>query len=149
MTAPIGFIGLGLMGSPVAGRLLTAHPIMVWNRSPAAVAPLAEAGGAVASSAVDVFAACRTVFMMVTDEHAVDDILAGAYLANTPQATITDVLKNARLVLGSARDRRTGLALMTASAQLYAEARGPGLGAEDMAAVITAYRARAAARLKE
>jgi 3-hydroxyisobutyrate dehydrogenase len=75
MTTSIGFIGLGLMGSAIASRLLTAHPLTVWNRTAAAAAPLAEAGASVASSPAEVFATCRAVFLMVTDEHAIDDIL--------------------------------------------------------------------------
>ena len=31
MTAPIGFIGLGLMGSAIASRLLTEHSLLVWK----------------------------------------------------------------------------------------------------------------------
>lgn len=75
MTAPAGFVGLGLMGSAIASRILTAHPLVVWNRTPGAAEPLAAAGASVAGSAAEVFARCRTVFVMVTDESAVDDLL--------------------------------------------------------------------------
>ena len=35
----IGFIGLGIMGKPMAKNLLKAgYPVMVWNRSQAATA---------------------------------------------------------------------------------------------------------------
>lgn len=71
-----GFIGLGLMGSAIASRLLTAQPLVVWNRTPAACEPLAAAGAEVARTAAEVFARCRTVFVMVTDEGATDDILS-------------------------------------------------------------------------
>lgn len=288
MTAPIGFIGLGLMGSGIASRLLTAHPLLVWNRTAAAAAPLAETGAVVASSAAEVFEACRTVFVMVTDEQAIDDILHDVDLADTTlvqmstvpprysealaarvaavggrfveapvsgsrqpalsgdligmlagkeavldeveplltpvcakvvrcgtppqamqmklavntflitvvtglaesfhfaethgldvallqgildagpmasfvsraksaalvsgdftaQAAIPDVLKNARLVVGSAREHGTAATLMDACARLYAEALALGHDAEDMAAVVAAYRARTA-RLNE
>ena len=41
----MAFLGLGLMGAPMAGRLLDAgHQLSVWNRSPAKAAPLEEAG---------------------------------------------------------------------------------------------------------
>lgn len=75
MTDGVGFIGLGLMGSAIASRMLRAHSLLVWNRTAAACAPLAEAGASVAASAAEVFASCRTVFIMVTDEVAVDDVL--------------------------------------------------------------------------
>lgn len=59
-----------------------------------------------------------------------------------PQAAIPDVLKNARLVVDAARQRRQAATLMDASTELYAEALALGHGGEDMAAVIAAYRAR-------
>ena len=71
-----GFIGLGLMGSAIASRILTTHPLTVWNRTASATVPLAEAGATVASSAADVFASCRTVILMVTDGQAIDDVLS-------------------------------------------------------------------------
>ncbi|WP_109209758.1 MULTISPECIES: NAD(P)-dependent oxidoreductase [Microbacterium] len=285
----IGFVGLGLMGSAIASRLLTEHPLLVWNRTPAAAAPLASAGAVVAGSAAEVFAACETVFVMVADERAIDEILgtadvggttlvqmstvspayskalaqriaaAGGWFVEapvsgsrqpalegkligmlagdgavldriepllapvcatvvrcgtppqamemklavntflitlvtglaesfhfaethgldirvlqqvldagpmasfvsrakadalvsgdfTPQAAIPDVLKNARLVVASARQRRTAATLMEASAELYAEALALGHAGDDMAAVIAAYRGRTSAMTRE
>ncbi|MFC8681959.1 NAD(P)-dependent oxidoreductase [Microbacterium ureisolvens] len=285
----VGFVGLGLMGSAIASRLLTEHPLLVWNRTPAAAAPLASAGAVVAGSAAEVFAACETVFVMVTDERAIDEILgtadvggttlvqmstvspayskalaqriaaAGGWFVEapvsgsrqpalegkligmlagdgavldriepllapvcatvvrcgtppqamemklavntflitlvtglaesfhfaethgldirvlqqvldagpmasfvsrakaaalvsgdfTPQAAIPDVLKNARLVVASARQRRTAATLMEASAELYAEALALGHAGDDMAAVIAAYRGRTSAMTRE
>lgn len=287
MMTGAGLIGLGLMGSAIASRLLTAQPLTVWNRTPRAAAPLEAAGATVAESAADVFGACRTVFMMVTDAHAIDDILrsvdrrmhdrtlvqmstippaasasiarrvtsaGGRYIeapvsgsrqpalegkliamlagddaaaldevaallepvcakivrcgavprasqmklaVNTflitlvtglaeafhfaethglderlledildagpmasfvsrakaaalvageyaPQAAIADVLKNADLVVASAVEHRTAAPLMAVCAELYAESLELGHGGEDMAAVISAYRARTA-----
>ena len=44
----IAFLGMGLMGSRMAGRLLAAHfEVAVWNRSPAACQPLIEQGATV------------------------------------------------------------------------------------------------------
>ena len=41
----IGFVGLGSMGSAMAGRLVAAgHDVRVWNRSPDSAAPLVDAG---------------------------------------------------------------------------------------------------------
>jgi len=279
-----GFIGLGLMGSAIASRILTARPLTVWNRTPTASRPLAEAGATVAESVAEVFTSCRTVVVMVTDGQAIDDVLSfdqrllrdrtlvqmstvtpeysealarrvtaagGRYVeapvsgsrqpalngqligmlagdeaaveeaaqllepacamtfrcgeppqamrmklavntflitlvtglaesfhfaeehglpadvlaeilgagpmasfvsrakANalvtgdfTPQAAIPDVLKNARLVVDAAEERRTAAPLMRESTQLYADALELGHAGDDMAAVIAAYRAR-------
>jgi nucleoside-diphosphate-sugar epimerase len=41
----LGFVGLGLIGTPMARRLLAAgYGLTVWNRSSAKAAPLVEAG---------------------------------------------------------------------------------------------------------
>jgi 3-hydroxyisobutyrate dehydrogenase len=284
MSRDVGFVGLGLMGSAIASRLLAAHPLTVWNRSGAARTRLARQGADVAATAAEVFDLCRTVFVMVSDENAVDEILldvdvrgttlvqmstvppaysaalaqrvqsaGGRYVeapvsgsrqpaldgrligmlagpaaalddveallapacakivrcgeppramqmklaVNTflitvvtglaesfhfaeehgldrrlleeilnagpmasfvsrakaaalvsgdfsPQAAIPDVLKNARLVVESAYDRAVAVPLMAECARLYDEADELGRGADDMAAVIHAHRARTA-----
>lgn len=286
MTDSLGFIGLGLMGSAIASRLQSRHPLVVWNRTRAATASLAQAGAEVADSAAEVFDRCSTVFVMITDESAVDEVLApvdlrqktlvqmstvppaysaalaarvtaagGRYVeapvsgsrqpalngaligmlagrpdaiddvaplldpvcalialcgkppqamlmklaVNTflitlvtglaesfhfaetheldvrlldqilgagpmasfvsrakaaaivagdfaPQAAIPDVAKNARLVVEAARENGNTATLMEACLSLYAEAEGLGHGADDMAAVITAFRARTGRR---
>ena len=52
----IGFIGLGKMGSAIAGRLLEAgHALRVWNRSPEPARRLAERGAQLAASAEEAF----------------------------------------------------------------------------------------------
>ena len=73
---PIGFIGLGLMGEPMALNLLRGGtPLMVWNRSPARMDPLAKAGGAVARDVEEVFQRCEVVILMLRDEEATDLVL--------------------------------------------------------------------------
>ena len=50
MTIPkkIAFIGIGLMGLPMAKHLLAAgHQVVVWNRTPAKAAALTDHGGVV------------------------------------------------------------------------------------------------------
>ncbi|MEV4084259.1 NAD(P)-binding domain-containing protein, partial [Nonomuraea fuscirosea] len=50
----IAFIGLGIMGSPMAVHLVKAgHAVAGYNRSPDKAKPLAEAGGRVAGSVAD------------------------------------------------------------------------------------------------
>lgn len=286
-TVEVGFIGLGLMGSAIAGRILTERPLLVWNRTAGACEPLVAQGARAAGSAAEVFQQCRIVVVMVTDERAIDDILrtaehllrgvtlvqmstvppaysaalaervaraggrcveapvsgsrqpaldgrliamlagdddavdevmpvlrpacaaihrcgappqamqmklavntflitlvtglaesfhfaeehglpaqllaeildagpmasfvsrAKAHALSTgdfsPQAAIPDVLKNANLVVDAARERLVAATLMEPSAQLYAEALALGHGGDDMAAVVSAYRARTAA----
>jgi 3-hydroxyisobutyrate dehydrogenase len=72
----VGFIGLGVMGEPMAGNLLRAGtPLLVWNRSPAKSEALREAGARVAASPADVFAQTRIVLVMLRDGAAIDAVL--------------------------------------------------------------------------
>ena len=81
MTAPrppIGFIGLGLLGQPMALRLARqGFPVVVWNREPERCAPLVEAGAVQASSPAHVAAQCSTVCLCVLDATAVQDVVFG------------------------------------------------------------------------
>lgn len=72
----IGFIGLGVMGQPMALNLVKAGAkLVVWNRSADRAEPLRDAGATVASSVEDVFAQARIVFLMLVNEAAVDMVM--------------------------------------------------------------------------
>jgi 3-hydroxyisobutyrate dehydrogenase len=72
-----GFIGLGVMGQPMALRLARAGtPLVVWNRTPARCEPLREAGASVAAAPAEVFRRARTVVLMLADDSAIDAVLA-------------------------------------------------------------------------
>ncbi|MFI5567074.1 NAD(P)-dependent oxidoreductase [Streptomyces sp. NPDC051740] len=72
----VGFIGLGVMGRPMALNLVRAGtPLVVWNRTRGRCAPLREAGAEVAGSAGEVFRKAGTVILMLADETAVDAVL--------------------------------------------------------------------------
>lgn len=80
-TEPIGFIGLGTMGEPMAFNLRKAGTrLVVWNRSSQKCEALAAAGALVASDPGDVFARCNTVILMMATGSAMDVVLA----RNTP-----------------------------------------------------------------
>lgn len=75
-SASIGFMGLGLMGEPMARNLLRAGtPLVVWNRTRSKCRSLEDAGAAVAETAAEVFARCETVILMLLDGPAVDGVL--------------------------------------------------------------------------
>jgi 2-hydroxy-3-oxopropionate reductase len=86
MPDTIGFIGLGVMGAPMARNLLAAgHPLVVHSRSPEPVEEAVEAGAERASSPREVGARAGTVILMLPDSPAVeavalgdDGVLAGA-----------------------------------------------------------------------
>jgi 3-hydroxyisobutyrate dehydrogenase len=77
--APVGFIGLGLMGASMAGHLLRGgHPLHVYNRSPARAEPLLAAGAQWHDSPGAVAAAADIVITMVGTPDDVEAIYLGA-----------------------------------------------------------------------
>lgn len=73
----VGFVGLGVMGQPMALNLARAGtPLVVWNRTAAACDPLRSAGAEVATRPGEVFDRADTVILMLADEAAVDAVLA-------------------------------------------------------------------------
>src|SRR2546423_9912055 len=74
--APVGFIGLGTMGEPMALNLVrVGTPLRVWNRSPAKSAILGKAGASVAKDAAEVFARSEVIIFMLVDGAAMDSVL--------------------------------------------------------------------------
>lgn len=71
----VGFLGLGRMGSAMAANLLRRTPLVVWNRTRSACDLLGAAGAAVAPAAADAFADAEVVFVMLSDEDAVESVL--------------------------------------------------------------------------
>jgi 3-hydroxyisobutyrate dehydrogenase len=70
----IGFLGLGVMGLPMARNLDRAGtPLVVWNRSAGRYAEIP--GASVATDPGDVLARCDTVLMMLQDDQAIDATL--------------------------------------------------------------------------
>ncbi|WP_324788100.1 NAD(P)-dependent oxidoreductase [Streptomyces sp. H51] len=72
----VGFVGLGVMGRPMALRLAHAGtPLVVWNRTPSRAEPLRAAGAEVATEAAEVFARAEVVILMLADDLAMDTVL--------------------------------------------------------------------------
>jgi 3-hydroxyisobutyrate dehydrogenase len=72
----IGFIGLGVMGQPMALNLTRAGTkLVVWNRSPAATEALRAAGAAVAETVDELFHRTRIIICMLVNEAALDSVL--------------------------------------------------------------------------
>ncbi|HJV81558.1 NAD(P)-dependent oxidoreductase [Noviherbaspirillum sp.] len=74
----IGFIGLGRMGTAIAGRLLRhGFDLAVYNRTPEKAADLAKAGARVATSIADVCGGRNVVITMLADDAAIDAVVLG------------------------------------------------------------------------
>src|SRR5690242_8535754 len=75
----VGFIGLGIMGKPMALNLLAAgHPLTVHSRSPGPVDAVVAAGAARASSAAEVAGSSDVTITMLPDTADVELVLTGA-----------------------------------------------------------------------
>ena len=74
----VGFIGLGVMGRPMALNLLRArHDVTVWARRPESAEPLVERGAAAAASPAALAGRCDVVFTMLTSTADVEQVLLG------------------------------------------------------------------------
>lgn len=72
----ISFLGTGLMGQPLATRLLQAgHSVTVWNRSIQKTRELAAAGAEVTDNPAQAIAAGKVVFTMLSDAAALREVL--------------------------------------------------------------------------
>jgi 3-hydroxyisobutyrate dehydrogenase len=82
MEQPVGFLGLGVMGQPMAGNLVRAGiPLVVWSRTSANCDAACAAGAVRAQSVDEVFDRCRTVIMMLATDAVIDTVLG----RGTPQ----------------------------------------------------------------
>ncbi len=80
MPETIGFIGLGVMGRPMAGHLLAAgHRLTVHNRTAARADDLVAAGATFAKTPREVALASMIVITMLPDSPDVEAVLAGEH----------------------------------------------------------------------
>jgi len=90
----IAFIGLGIMGSPMAVHLAEAgHQVAGYNLSPERTRPLVAAGGRAASSIADAVAGADVVCVMVPDSPQVQEVLTaedGVFAHARPGTLVID-----------------------------------------------------------
>jgi len=76
--AKLGFIGLGIMGKPMAGHLLKAgHEVSVYDLNPAAIQGLVSKGAAACKSTKEVAQKSEVIFIIVQDTPDVEAVLFG------------------------------------------------------------------------
>src|SRR5690606_25493300 len=62
-----GFIGVGLMGQPMAVNLARSEvPLKVWNRTPEKLEPAIAAGAVPVRDVEEIFASCEAIFLMLS-----------------------------------------------------------------------------------
>jgi len=71
----VGFLGTGLMGQPMAQRLLDAKiPVVAYNRTSSKLEPLKDSGAQTTDSAADAIAAADCVILMLADANAIRQV---------------------------------------------------------------------------
>ena len=87
----IAFLGLGIMGSPMARRLLAAgYPLTVWNRTASRAEPLRAEGASVAASPAEAVRDADVVITMLADPTAVREVVAGIARHLRPGTTLIE-----------------------------------------------------------
>jgi 3-hydroxyisobutyrate dehydrogenase-like beta-hydroxyacid dehydrogenase len=72
---PIGFIGLGVMGAPMASNLLrTGFELFCYNRSAPKLEEIVLLGGKAAPSLTELARRCPFVITMLPDDAAVESV---------------------------------------------------------------------------
>ncbi len=89
MTRSVGFIGLGQIGAPMAGRLVDwPGGLVVFDLRPEAAEPFVEKGASSAGSAAELGAACGVVSVMVLDDEQVRSVVADLLTTMRPGTVI-------------------------------------------------------------
>jgi 2-hydroxy-3-oxopropionate reductase len=95
VASSIGFIGLGIMGQPMALNLVRAgFPVTVFNRTAEKAAPLKEAGAQVAATPAEAAAEADFVISIVSDTAAMEEVVMG-------QNGILETIKSGAIVIDS------------------------------------------------
>ena len=119
--AKVAFLGLGVMGYPMAGHLLKkgGHEVTVYNRSSAKAAQwVKEYGGKTAATPREAATGCEFVLMCVGNDNDVRAVVHGE------QGALAGMKKGAILV-----DHTTASAIL--ARELHAECNGRGVGFVD------------------
>jgi 2-hydroxy-3-oxopropionate reductase len=125
----IAFLGIGLMGAPMARRLLrSGYELTAWNRTRAKADALRADGAAVVDTPAEAVASANAVLSILENAEVVEDVLFGRSTASTaPAGTIFVDLSS--IAPDRARDHARRLAEM-GHAHIDAPVSGGPDGAE-------------------
>ncbi|CAO2203795.1 unnamed protein product [Urochloa humidicola] len=75
----VGFLGLGIMGAPMASNLIKAGcDVTVWNRTKSKCDPLLSLGAKYEHSSAEVASSCDVTFAMLADPQSAAEVACGA-----------------------------------------------------------------------
>ena len=87
-TTNIGWIGLGIMGKPMCSQLIrNGYDVTVYNRSKNKEAALTAMGAAAAPTPAALMEQADVIFVMVTDDNAIQQLFEGEDGLLTPKVT--------------------------------------------------------------
>ncbi len=131
MNDTIGFIGLGLMGRPMALNLRKhGFAVVVHSRSRAPVDALVDAGGTAVSTPADVARAATIVITMLPDAPDVEQVLEGTYGVFSAVQTGTVIIDSSTIAPAAAK-RFASHAAARGASYLDAPVSGGEIGAID------------------
>ncbi len=80
----IGVLGTGLMGKPLAQRLLQAnYSVIAYNRTLSKLAPLESLGAKIAKTPLEAIQSADVLILMLTDAKAIREVILNPETANT------------------------------------------------------------------
>ena len=131
MTERIAFLGIGLMGAPMAGNLIAAgHSVVLWNRTRSKAEALAPLGGHVAESAAEAVRGTDLVITMLESGPVVETVLFGPQGAAAALRPGTLVIDMSSIPPATARDHADRLRARGAT-HLDAPVSGGTVGARE------------------
>ncbi|MBS7628717.1 NAD(P)-binding domain-containing protein, partial [Candidatus Bathyarchaeota archaeon] len=87
---PVGFIGLGNMGLPMAKNILKAgYPLTVWNRTVERAEHMARLGAKVSSNPAQLASETSVIITMLSGPSAVQEVVLGS--ASSPPPVIDGI----------------------------------------------------------
>ena len=113
----VGFIGLGVMGAPMAANILKGgHELTVYDRSAEAVARLVQAGAKAAANPREVGAASEIVVTMLPEPQHVEQVVLGkdGLVESLPKGAIVNEMST----IDPGTSRRVGDALRARGMEL-------------------------------
>ena len=90
----IGFIGIGLMGFPMAKNILkSGYKLKVFNRSSVKAEPLKEFGAEISKTVSELVKDSEIIITMLTDDKAVDEVMGSSHFLDNlkPGSTVIDM----------------------------------------------------------
>ena len=90
----IGFIGIGLMGFPMAKNILkSGYKLKVFNRSLVKAEPLKDFGAEISKTVSELVKDNEIIITMLTDDKAVDEVMGSSHFLDNlkPGSTVIDM----------------------------------------------------------